>query len=199
MGRSKEATAARAAKRGRTVFEQRKVDDLDSWDQLAAKKSKRGGSHHEPGKEPQSGTTAASSTAPRSTANSSTAPSSSAASSTWSNSGGAANRSARGGGISSRPRSSAPKVWKPQRPDKFHVPGTRREPQNWPKQAEEEKIARNIELRELLKSDPDSLSAEDRARAELLVERDARKAAKKIVMERKRAFAKAKRAGKGTK
>ena len=49
----------------------------------------------------------------------------------------------------------------------------------WGVQADDAIIQRNAELRAAFKEDPSSLSADDRARAEQLVARDARKAAKK--------------------
>jgi len=48
----------------------------------------------------------------------------------------------------------------------------------WGAPADDAQIKRNQELRNAFKEDPDALSAEDRARAELLLARDARKAAK---------------------
>ena len=45
--------------------------------------------------------------------------------------------------------------------------------------AKDARAALNAELRAALKEDPSSLSADDRARAEQLLARDARKAAKK--------------------
>ena len=49
----------------------------------------------------------------------------------------------------------------------------------WGAQADDATIQRNAELRAAFKEDPSSLSADDRARAEQLIARDARKAAKK--------------------
>ena len=49
----------------------------------------------------------------------------------------------------------------------------------WAAQADDARIARNMELRAQLAADPAALSPEDRARAEALVERDARKRDKK--------------------
>jgi len=49
----------------------------------------------------------------------------------------------------------------------------------WGAQADDATIRRNAELRAAFKENPSSLSADDRARAEQLLARDARKAAKK--------------------
>ena len=49
----------------------------------------------------------------------------------------------------------------------------------WGVQADDAIIQRNAELRAAFKEDPSTLSADDRARAEQLLARDARKAAKK--------------------
>ena len=61
----------------------------------------------------------------------------------------------------------------------------------WGAQADDATIRRNAELRAAFKEDPSSLSADDRARAEQLIARDARKAAKKAARggESKRAAA----------
>ena len=48
-----------------------------------------------------------------------------------------------------------------------------------PHELQDARAALNAELRAALKEDPSSLSADDRARAEQLLARDARKAAKK--------------------
>ena len=50
---------------------------------------------------------------------------------------------------------------------------------SWPPQADEERIKRNMELREQLKTRPDSMKPSDRVRAEQLVARDERKRVKR--------------------
>jgi len=82
-------------------------------------------------------------------------------------------------------RAAAPAgVAPPKRPKKASASA-------WGAQADDATIRRNAELRAAFKEDPSSLSADDRARAEQLIARDARKAAKKAARggESKRAAA----------